>query len=147
MTGYSPGDWAADMVALHIRNAQPQPCPRCGRTGFYGPRHDGAARMYRACKFCGFWQDVGGQVVPHTATVHNCSQWPDVAGAKYIWWVSPLEKSYRCPYCGTQVDVASSTVPKPIDDQNHPWARMPQGLSFGDSHSWWKANGHDGPHL
>ena len=147
MTHYSAGDWAAEMVALHITRAPPAPCPHCGRTGFYGPRHDGASRMYRACKFCGFWQNVGQPVVPHSATVHDCAGWPTVAGARYIWWVSPLERTYNCPYCKTQVDVPSATVPKPVDDGAHPWAQMPQGLSFADSHTWWKAHGHDGPHL
>lgn len=43
-------------------------CPRCKTIGFYGPRIDPPIwpasmpinRKYRACKFCGLWQDVPG---------------------------------------------------------------------------------------
>lgn len=41
------------------------PCPNCNTLGFYGPRiypkpPAEPNRKYRACKFCGLWQDVSG---------------------------------------------------------------------------------------
>lgn len=42
-------------------------CPQCQSIGFYGPKltADEAGkitRKYRACKFCGFWQEAWGNV-------------------------------------------------------------------------------------
>ncbi|MBI2042718.1 MAG: hypothetical protein HYT21_03175 [Candidatus Nealsonbacteria bacterium] len=36
-------------------------CPKCGEVGFYGPRIDPDSKKYRACKFCGWWQEVQGE--------------------------------------------------------------------------------------
>lgn len=41
----------------HVLGVCNIPCPECGNIGFYSPR-SGGERKYRACKFCGFWQDV-----------------------------------------------------------------------------------------
>ena len=35
-------------------------CPQCGAAGFYGPKIDSDSNKYRACKFCGWWQEVRG---------------------------------------------------------------------------------------
>jgi len=42
-------------------------CPSCSEVGFYGPRKTEndkgeITRKYRACKWCGFWQDAWGDV-------------------------------------------------------------------------------------
>jgi len=42
-------------------------CPSCHEAGFYGPRKiendkGEIARKYRACKWCGFWQEAWGDV-------------------------------------------------------------------------------------
>lgn len=41
------------------------PCPRCNTFGFYGPRvlyeNGEIIRKYRACKFCGLWQEAFGK--------------------------------------------------------------------------------------
>lgn len=65
--------WAQEMKAEPIvfQNQNGQfglgksiPCPNCKTVGFYGPRVSPAleapTRKYRACKFCGFWQEVWG---------------------------------------------------------------------------------------
>lgn len=66
--------WAEEMKADAIIIKKPDgssfpfgrklPCPCCQTVGFYGPRVspslEAPTRKYRACKFCGFWQEVWG---------------------------------------------------------------------------------------
>ena len=102
---YTEDDWDSEMAALYSERGCPPGCPQCGRSGFYGPREAEGSRRYRACKFCGFWQHVGQPAVTNKPTVHNCEEWPKVAGAAYTWWVQPDEEIYTCPYCGVEVHV------------------------------------------
>ena len=74
------------------------PCPNCKTIGFYGPRRNPPEgeiiRKYRACKFCGFWQEVWG------------SGYNDRGG-----------KAFRCValYC-TTCDAYDWTLPKDVED-------------------------------
>lgn len=76
----------------------PLPCPCCKTIGFYGPRRNPPegeiTRKYRACKFCGLWQEVWG-------TGFN-----DRGG-----------KAFRCValYCNT-CGSYDWTLPKDLDD-------------------------------
>ena len=41
-------------------------CPSCHEIGFYSPREiKSESRKYRACKWCGFWQEAVGPVFDH----------------------------------------------------------------------------------
>src|SRR6266852_5318833 len=106
-------DWDEEFRSIFARREPPPLCPGCYRSGFYGPRKAGN-RSYRMCKFCGFYQALADQAVQLIATAHNCAAWPQIIGAKYIWWVQPKEAEYECPSCGAAVSVSSSTVKRPI---------------------------------
>ncbi|MCH7874433.1 MAG: hypothetical protein IH965_03945 [Gemmatimonadetes bacterium] len=121
--------WDEDCLRLFGEGRDPGPCPSCGQTGFYGPRVGGQGRRYRACRFCGFHQEVGGAPSRAHPTVHGCSTWPDTARAPYIWWVPPKQDEYTCPFCETHVALEESRVTAPIDDPEHPWWKVPQARS------------------
>ena len=137
---FTETDWKAEYAAIFFKRGAPPPCPDCGHTGFFGPRkaHD---RLYRLCKFCGSYRTPGGQRVQCLATVHNCRDWPSVAGAQYLWWVQPHESEYRCPQCGASVRVSAFAVKRPIDDPSHPWWQVPQNMSFEEAASFWVHQG------
>lgn len=137
---YSATDWDTEFMAVFARRSAPPACPDCHRTGFFGPRK-AQDRTYRLCKFCGAYQATGGQPVQCLATVHNCSEWPTVAGAANVWWVQPHETKYQCPYCGTSVEVSAALVKRPLDDPTHPWWRVAQNMSFDTARSFWLAHG------
>lgn len=124
---YTRADWEAESFSIFAEGADPGACPQCGRTGFYGPRFADPDRRYRACRFCGFWQDVDGGAERYLPTAHACELWPEVSKAPYIWWIEPGTDAYDCPFCQEPVLVDSSTVPVPADTPQHPWWRIPQG--------------------
>ena len=106
----------------------PPKCPKCKLRGFYGPRFAEPDLKYRACKFCGFWQHVDRALAMYLPSVHGCKSWPAVAGAPYIWWVTPGQKTYQCPWCEKRVRVKASLVVTPVDDPRHPWRRLKQNM-------------------
>ena len=100
------------------------PCPDCGSFGFYGPRQEPPppampiTRKYRACKFCGFWQEAMGQVlIDHGPEPYRCNHFScDKCGA--YGWRSPWNKGNEvCPNC--KVDM--SRVKWPTEDSSHPF--------------------------
>lgn len=144
---YTEDDWDSEMAALFSEGGGPGSCPSCTRSGFYGPREAEGPRRYRACKFCGFWQDVGQPPVTNKATVHNCEEWPAVAGAAYIWWVRPDEDSYSCPYCAAEVRIDEAFVTAPAQDSSHPWWRVPQGMTLDEAADFWATHGQNRVYL
>jgi hypothetical protein len=123
---YTPRAWEEEAFSLFAEGRDPQPCPKCGWTGFYGPRvgHDGV--RYRACRFCGLYQEVNAAPAVADPAVHACSMWPEIARAPYVWWVPPGQESFHCPFCDTDAVLAESRIPIPAADANHPWWRVPQ---------------------
>jgi hypothetical protein len=144
---YTEDDWDSEIAALFSERGRPRKCPQCRRSGFYGPREAEGSRRYRACKFCGFWQDVGGPPVTNQPTVHGCEQWPEVAGAAYIWWVRPDETTYTCPYCGAEVRVEEALITAPANDSSHPWWQVPQGMTLDEAAVFWASQGQSRVHL
>jgi len=123
---YDPAAWDEECFAVFAEGRDPGACPQCGRTGFYGPRVGGRGRRYRACRFCGFHQDVGGLPDLARPTSHRCGVWPQVARAPYVWWLPPDEDEYLCPFCEERVRLEDARVRAPIDDPEHPWWKVPQ---------------------
>ncbi len=123
---FSEGDWDAESFALFAEGANPRPCPHCERTGFYGPRFAEPDLKYRACRFCGLWQEVGGAPGRYVPTSHDCEEWPVISKAPYLWWVAPETRSYVCPFCELLVAVSLAKVPVPSDTPDHPWWKIPQ---------------------
>src|SRR5437879_4151754 len=63
MTQYDEAHWQQEMLLSQFGGCLT--CPNCHTLGFYNPRRgiqDGVDRLYRACKFCGFWQEAKGPV-------------------------------------------------------------------------------------
>src|SRR5262245_45144556 len=96
---YTEREWEDESYALLVERADPIPCPSCGRTGFFGPRALDPGRKLRACRFCGFSQEVGQAPVRLRPVAHTCADWPQIAKAPYLWWVTPGDKFFQCPYC------------------------------------------------
>jgi hypothetical protein len=138
---YTDADWNADYLAIFAKRTPAPPCPGCGRTGFYGPRRADDDRRYALCKFCGFYQEAGGEPTQCRATVHGCPSWPIVAGASYVWWARPEETEYGCPYCGIMVGVVAVSATRPVDDRSHPWWQVPQHLTFDQAAAFWLEEG------
>lgn len=122
---YTSARWDEEAFALFAEGRDPPVCPQCGTTGFYGPRVAGDGARYRACRFCGLWQAVGGERQAAAPSVHGCLAWPEVARAPYIWWVPPGVTGYECPFCGEAVEVAATRVGVPATDPQHPWWKVP----------------------
>ena len=134
---YTPEDWEEECFAVFAEGRDPGACPSCGRTGFYGPRVGSDGRRSRACRFCGFFQDVAGPPTRAHPSVHGCADWPTVARAKYIWWLAPGEDGYTCPFCDSRVSLQDSAATPPIDDDAHPWWKVPQSRTrFYYSRFW-----------
>jgi len=140
MKTFSASDWDEEFRAVFARKVSPPTCTACQRSGFYGPRKAGN-RLYQMCKFCGVYQEADKDPVQLIATVHGCHQWPQVVGAPYIWWVQPFESRYSCPSCGSEVEVSSATIKRPLDDRDHPWWSVPQGMTFAQARQYWVEHG------
>lgn len=123
---YTRADWDAETYAMYGEGRDPAPCPACSRTGFYGPRFEDPDRRYRQCRFCGFTQEVDRPPEQYRPAVHGCAKWPQVARAPYLWWAAPGVASFRCPFCLERAVVSRHLVPRPPDDPDHPWWKVPQ---------------------
>ena len=89
-------------------------CPWCEITGFYGPRDDFNGRHYRACKFCGWWQEVDGDE-PYRCTAVQCLDCLHADAHKVF-------EGQACRKCGSKNKVQ---IPWPIDHKEHPaWEIM-----------------------
>jgi len=70
------------------------PCPWCKIIGFYGPRIVGE-RKYRACKFCGWWQEIDNGE-PYRCIALYCE-----SCGIYDWTQPKEEKDFKpCEKCG-----------------------------------------------
>ena len=124
---YSRENWDFETYEVFGEGRDPNPCPQCERIGFYGPRIEEPGRRYRQCRFCGFTQDIDQEPEQYRPTVHDCSDWPEVARAPYIWWASRSVSTFRCPFCRQRGVVSRSLVARPIDQHDHNWWKVPQG--------------------
>ncbi len=137
-SSYTIQVWDAECYAVFGEGRDPVPCPACGRTGFYGPRIAEPAERYRACRFCGFTQHVGGRPERYQPTVHGCDGWPECARAPYIWWVPPNRTAYTCSHCAKRVAVADHVVAAPAADSRHPWWKVPQHRTRAYYRRFWE---------
>jgi len=142
---FSRKDWEEESYELFVERGDPRPCPKCGRTGFYGPRASDPGLKYRQCRFCGFWQAAGGPPLQFRPTVHGCEEWPECARSPYIWWVHPNDRRYTCPYCSQQVTVESHNtymkgvlVLAPFYNLDHPWRKVPQNRPYSYYQRFWE---------
>lgn len=106
-------------------------CPNCKTLGFYGPRvvqnnKGEITRKYKACKFCGFWQEAWGDVYNERGgEAYRCiTVLCDKCGA-YDWRVPWSKQLGNCINCGNanikQAEWASN-------DQNHPFHKLKEKI-------------------
>jgi len=145
MPRYTEQEWDEDSYRLFGERIDPESCPTCGRTGFFGPRAADPGVKFRCCRFCGFHQVVGEEPVQMLPVVHRCGDWPECAKAQYVWWVHPDVQRFKCPFCRRESDVSSRNVFTPgllVDSpsaaQDHPWRKVPQNRSYGYYQRFWE---------
>lgn len=129
---YTLSEWEAEVQAL-IAGGDPPPCPCCGRRGCYEPKFASPDRRYRACKFCGFWQNVGER--PMQVNRYECRA-PDHSVAD---WKVPTE-SWTCPGCGSTYRPEQS-VAWPADDPAHEWNEVPTAGTQEALRRFWSERG------
>lgn len=127
---YTREQWDADDQALKAGD-NPLSCPCGSQAGCYAPRHDGVARWYRACKFCGFWQDVNQP--PHRIIRYECFDRDHYVAD----WKEPHE-SWTCPCCARTFD-PTMAVPWPADSKCHLWHALPQAGSQASYRHFWES--------
>ena len=142
---FTDADWEDQSYALMAEQAAPSPCPNCGRTGFFGPRALDGQPKFLSCRFCGHSQPVNQAATRLRPVAHDCKNWPEVAGAPYIWWIAMDEKWYVCHYCKRRIAVArtnafmkDAAITAPADDPNHPWWKIPQNASYHTYYTLWE---------
>jgi len=142
---FTEADWDQESYELFGERMDPRPCPKCGRTGFFGPRAADPGLKFRSCRFCGFSQEVNCDPVQFLPVVHSCDDWPVCAKAPYVWWVHPSEERFTCPFCGRDSDVRSRNVftpgvlsASPAETEDHAWHKVPQGRPYSYYLRFWE---------
>ena len=129
---YTLDDWTREDSALK-GGADPAPCPRGKRRGFYAPRWAEPGRRYCACKFCGLWQDVGRP--PHEIIRYECFGRDHCVAD----WKEPHE-SWACPVCGAAF-TPDAAVPWPAENPEHCWNEAPAAGTQADYIAFWTGKG------
>lgn len=144
-TQYTEEQWDEDSYQLFVERSDPKPCPRCGQTGFYGPRAADPGLKFHCCRFCGFHQEVGGEPAQFMPVIHGCDDWPVCARAQYVWWLSPNAERFPCPFCGRDADVRGRNVftrgilvDSPSDLADHAWRKVPQDRDYAYYLRFWE---------
>lgn len=123
---YTPEQWEEEMKIGKYCGLHFPPlgvcnllCPSCKEVGFYGPREQRGStgeitRKYRACKWCGFWQEAWGFVKNASDGVggeqYRCVMVRHKCGVGEIWIVPWNNR--QCDKCGQNVE----EIARPIDD-------------------------------
>ena len=58
--------------------------------------------------------------------------------------VAMNDVSYVCDCCHANVNVADVLVPRPADDSNHPWAKVPNLTDQATASRFWTSEGEPG---
>ncbi len=142
---YTEQQWEEDSYRLFVERVDPLPCPKCNKTGFFGPRAADPGVKFRCCRFCGFHQVVGAEPAQMVPVVHSCDDWPECARAPYVWWVQVGESRFTCPFCEVESDVRARnvftpgvSVNSPFEVQEHPWSKVPQNRPYDYYQRFWE---------
>ncbi len=103
------------------------PCPVCETVGFYAarryPREGAPIRKYRACKYCGFWQEVWGNGYNDRGSIAEfylhlrCT---NEQCMEYGWTRDNRNKSCDVEICKSRTEV----VDTPFKDPKHPYRML-----------------------
>ena len=106
------------------------PCPDCHTVGFYGARlerrQDGD-RKYRACKFCGFWQEASGYLRNEPfpgAQPYRCIMVRCDSCRLYDWRFPEGFKPGTCPTCRVEM----VRTPWPTEDHQHSFNKLREDI-------------------
>ena len=104
------------------------PCPKCGVVGFYAPKitldeSRNVTRKYRACKYCGIWQEAWGEVFDERgggayrciATICQCP-YP----SKYDWQDYKQPDIKTCGNCHAEKEQTQWAS----DNPSHPFRQI-----------------------
>ncbi len=92
------------------------PCPLCCEVGFYSPRFtDGERpRKYRACKYCGFWQEAEGEAKDRLGPkAYRCVFVRCPEDGEIYDWFMPGDPFRNCRHCNGQYIEAVWPVSEP----------------------------------
>ena len=132
---YTEKHWEDEMNSNYFCGRHPAagsctiPCPRCGTHGFYGPRGSSSdGRKYRACKFCGFWQEAWGSVYnekggkPYRCVAVYCDKCQ--ISDTYDWHLPWTRGFGNCPKCHNEMKKTKWA----IDNLNHPFYKLKEQI-------------------
>lgn len=129
---YTEQQWAEEIEASGVAIKIPGfplfeygttlPCPKCKTVGFYGARIAGSEgynpRKYRACKFCGLWQEASGEARNRLGTkAYRCIAIYCPNGHIYDWRMPEIKDFGNCPVCQTKLEITDWAS----DNPNHPF--------------------------
>ena len=139
MQDYGEDEWQQEMDFVQVHGGfqlgSTIRCPVCSALGFYGPRlekrRDDVDRRYRACKFCGFWQEVTGYVHREKGgTPYRCIMVSCARCGSYDWKVPWDIQDKLCGRCGT----AMLEVKWPNEEPTHPFSVWRKALERSNPH-------------
>ena len=111
------------------------PCPQCRSVGFYGPKVTAddsgkITRKYRACKFCGFWQEAWGNVFnerggeSYRCIIVRCNNCAEKGGFSYDWQTPWAYEPQSWSVCHTTMEQAQWAS----DDPNHSFHQLKEQM-------------------
>ena len=127
---YTEQQWSTELQASGIEIKFPTgpfsfgtilPCPNCKTVGFYGARLNTSPegkilRKYRACKFCGLWQEAWGHIFNERGgEAYRCIHLVCTKCGTYNWTIANRNKA--CDHCGGKSEVTDW----PSDNPGHPF--------------------------
>ncbi|KKS10957.1 MAG: hypothetical protein A3J30_00095 [Candidatus Wildermuthbacteria bacterium RIFCSPLOWO2_02_FULL_47_9c] len=127
---YTEEQWVEEMKAPGVLitptfgYGRTLPCPNCKTVGFYGPRADDlvkTTRKYRACKYCGFWQEAFGPIWEETqGEAYRCTAVHCTKCGIYDWRVPWADRFGDCETCKIPLQETQWA----FDEPDHPFRKI-----------------------
>lgn len=105
------------------------PCPLCKTVGFYGPRISGKEgenpRKYRACKFCGLWQEASGNAREKLGPkAYRCIAIRCPKEHIYDWRMPEITNFGNCQVCQSPLEKTDWA----FDNPSHPFQKIKEAI-------------------
>jgi hypothetical protein len=135
--GYTEAQWQEEIKAPGVTINFPEgpfafgtilSCPLCRTVGFYGPRISGKEgenpRKYRACKFCGLWQEAVGEARERLGPkAYRCTAVVCTNG-HYNWVMPEIKKFGKCEFCQGEYNETQWAIENP----SHPFQKIKEAI-------------------